>query len=72
MQLQCLMKSEVDFTHLTIFRLSNINIHHRQLDGINRKSILNHFYQNPVLNYSVLNSSKYSQHIHNAQKFINT
>jgi len=34
MQSQRLIESEVDFTHLTIFRLSDINIHRRQVDGI--------------------------------------
>ena len=60
MQSQCLKESGVEFTHLIIFRLSDTNIYHRQIDGINRKFILNNFYQNPVLNSLVHNSSKYS------------
>jgi len=68
MQSQCVVESEVNFTHLMIFRLSDINIHHRWVDNINR----NHFYQNPVLNCSILNPNKYSQHIHDAQNSTNT
>ena len=36
MQSQCVIESEVNFTHLMIFRFSDINIHHRRVDGINQ------------------------------------
>ena len=36
MQSQCVMESEVNFTNLMTLRLSDINIHHRRVDGINQ------------------------------------
>jgi len=36
MQSHCVMELEVNFTHLMTFRLSDINIHHRRVDGINQ------------------------------------
>jgi len=38
MQSQCVMESEVNFTHLMTFRLRDINIHYRRVDGINQNS----------------------------------
>ena len=72
MQSQCVMESEVSFTHLMTFRLSDINIHHRRVDSINQNLYFTIFYQNPALNCSILNPSKYSQHIHDAQNSTNT
>ena len=68
MQSQCVMESEVNFTHLMTFRLSDINIPHRRVDGISWKFTLNNFYQNPVFSHLVLNPNKDSQHIHHVQR----
>jgi len=58
MQSQCVMESEVNFTHLMTFRLSDINVHHRRVDGISWRFTLNNFYQNLVFSHLVLNSNK--------------
>jgi len=68
MQSQCVIESEINFTHLMTFRLSDINIHHRRVDGINR----NLYFTISIRTYSILNPCKYSQHIHDAQNFTNT